>query len=126
MNRLFVLAAILVVVFMIPVVFSLRYSGYVWRRVSGRIDLLSYPAVFVDSGKPYIVGVNGSNLVLFDVENLSVRVLTTCSSPVTVVAANGGAYAICSTYLFAVNKDGYVSVKILYLVLPCSIIIIMS
>jgi hypothetical protein len=114
MNRLFVLAAILVVVFMIPViheVFPLRYSGYVWRRVSGRIDLLSYPAVFVDSGKPYIVGVNGSNLVLFDVENLSVRVLTTCSSPVTVVAANGGAYAICSTYLFAVNKDGYINIK---------------
>jgi hypothetical protein len=114
-SRLFVLvAAMLVVVVMVSVygmVFPLKYSGYVWRRVSGNIGSLSYPAVFVDSGKPYIVGVNGSNLVLFDVENLNVRVLTVCSSPVTVVAANGGAYAICSTYLFAVDKNGYVSVK---------------
>jgi hypothetical protein len=115
MNRLFVLAAaavlVVVMVSVYGMVFPLKYSGYVWRRVSGNIDSLSYPAVFVDSGKPYIVGVNGSNLVLFDVENLSVRVLTVCSFPVTVVAANGGAYAVCSTYLFAVDKNGYITVK---------------
>jgi hypothetical protein len=113
--RRFVLAAILVVVFMMPVIHGMRfpypYSGYVWRRVSGNIGLLSYPVVFIDSGKPYIVGVNGSNLVLFDVENLMVRVLTVCPSPVTVVAANGGAYAICSTYLFGIDKNGYVNIK---------------
>ena len=116
-----VVVAIIVMVFGVvtAAVYPWRYTGYVWKQYYVNLNDLMYHAVFVDNGKPYIVGVNTTDtykLVLI-YDNLTVNTLMSCAAPVTVVAANRSAYAICGSYLYRITPYGYESVKS-YMLIP--------